>query len=278
MQSEHWHFNVGVFECTVVKDGAFPYPPANDGRALEPERWQAYSRACLSLVINTGKHRILVDTGAGNMAPTTGHLIPNLRATGITPADIDIVLLTHGHPGHIGGNLDQEGKPAFPRALYMMWQAEWEFWMNGPDVSSMHVDDEVKCVLMTNARINLPPLENQLSLIEEEMEIVPGIHAIAVPGHTPGHIAVAVSSGEDYLLCLADTAIHPRLLQEPAWDAGIDLMPEQALASRCQILDWAVTEHALVHLSHFSWPGLGHIIQKENAWQWQPVEFMEEEL
>ena len=63
-------------------------------------------------MINTGEHRVLVDTGADGLGPNTGRLLQNLKSEGIEPDDIDTVILTHGHPEHIGGNTDSEGKRA----------------------------------------------------------------------------------------------------------------------------------------------------------------------
>ncbi len=75
-------------------------------------------------MFDTGDHKVLIDTGAGNLRPTTGKLIPNLQAERILPEDIDTVILTHAHPDHVGGNVDSEGRPAFPNARYVMWKEE----------------------------------------------------------------------------------------------------------------------------------------------------------
>jgi glyoxylase-like metal-dependent hydrolase (beta-lactamase superfamily II) len=288
MTDESHRFKVGTFECIVVNDGDFTYehpahvffanaPPDRLARALgehglSPETWQEYVSPYPSLVINTGQHRVLVDTGADGLGPATGKLIPNLQAAGTAPEDIDTVILTHAHPDHIGGTVDSEGKPAFPNARYVMWKAEWEFWTAAPDLSGLQVPDWITQVLLKFAAENLPPIESQLDLVDAETEIVPGIHAIAAPGHTPGHMAVSISSDGQRLLCTGDVALHPIHLTEPDWYAAVDLAPDQALASRRRFLDMAVAEQALVQAFHFPFPGLGHVVQKGNAWQWQPIE------
>ena len=288
MSTKSYHFKLGAFECIVVSDGFFTYPhpaqtffvnaPQEDlarvlrEHNLDPEQWEQYVSPYSGLVINTGQHQVLVDTGAGDMAPTTGELIPNLQAEGISPEDIDTVILTHGHPDHIGGNIDSKGKPAFPNARYVMWKDEWDFWTSEPDLTHLN-DEHIKQLILMGARKYLPPIQNQLDLVDQETEIVPGIHAVAAQGHTPGHMAVAVFSGNDYLLCLSDTVIHPIHLEQPDWYVAVEPAPEQAVASRRQLLAWAVTEKALVHAFHFApFPSLGHVVEKGETWQWQPVE------
>jgi len=89
------------------------------------------------------------------------------------------------------------------------------------------VDEQLKQIFLKVAKKSLPPIQGQLRLIDRETEIVPGIQAVATPGHTPGHIAVAISSGGEQLLCISDAAIHPIHLEQPDWYAAVDLNPEQ---------------------------------------------------
>jgi len=288
MSDEVFSFQVGTFDCIIVNDGVFAYPhPAQiffvnaskehlgqvlRERNLDPERWKQYVSPYPCLVINTSRHHVLVDTGAGNLAPTTGKLIPNLRSVGITPEDIDTVILTHGHPDHIGGNIDNQGKPSFPNARYVMWKKEWDFWVSEPNLAELNVDGHVKKALITVARRNLLPIQDRLDLIDHETEIVPSIQAIAAPGHTPGQIAVSISSKGKQLLYISDTVIHPIHVEQPKWYAAVDFAPKQTVITRHRLLDHAAAEKTLIHAFHFPFPSLGYVIQKEEKWQWQPIE------
>ncbi len=288
MSTETYRFKVGTFECMAVSDGTFAYSDpatllfsnAPKGRLeealrehnLHPEQWGQWVSPYTCLVINTGRHYVLVDTGAGDLAPSTGSLLENLHAEGVQPGDIDTVILTHGHPDHIGGNTDGEGKPTFPNARYVMWKHEWDFWTSAPSLAELQVDEHLKQLLLTFAQKNLPPVQSQLDLIDHETEIVPGVHAVAAPGHTPGHMAAAISSGGESLLYTADTAIHPIHLEHPGWCAIVDCSPDQAATTRHQLFKRAGREKALVLAFHFPFPSLGHVIQKGKAWRWQAIE------
>lgn len=283
---------VGTFKCTVICDGTFiyPYPAQNAfinffvnapqehlkqvlGRHnLDPERWEQYVSPYPCLVINTGQHLVLVDTGAGSLAPTTGKLIPNLQAEDITPTAIDRVILTHGHPDHIGGNIDTEGNPAFPNARYVLWKDEWEFWTSEPNLDDLKISDHGKELLVQVAQDNLLPLRDQIDLISHDTEIVPGIRVIFAPGHTPGHMVVEVLSGSEQLLYISDTVLHPIHLEEPDWYSAVAINSHQVVETRNRILDMASKENVLTLASHFIFPGLGHILKKEKGWQWQPIE------
>jgi len=288
MSKETHRFMLGTSECIVVSDGTFAYHhPAQVFFANAPkerlahvlsehdihlDQWEQYISPYPSLFIDIGHHRVLVDTGAGSLAPTTGKLIPNLQAEGISAEDIDTVILTHGHPDHIGGNIDEEGKPAFPNARYVMLKDEWDYWTSEPDLSPLKIDEHIKQIILECPRKNLPPIQSQLDLIEHEGEIVTGIYAIATPGHTPGHMALSISSGGKKLLCISDTALHPINLEQPDWCAAVDINPEQIVTTKRTLFYRAAVEKTLVHAFHFPFPGLGYIIQRGDAWQWQPIE------
>ena len=295
MSAESYRLNVGDFECTIVKDGTIAYPyPAKDvfinffvnapeeglkrvlgEHNLDPERWEQYVSPYSALLINTGQRRVLVDTGAGSFAPTTGRLIPNLQAEGISPGDIDTVILTHCHLDHIGGALDIQGKPAFPKARYVMWRDEWDFWTTekaAEAVAELKIENEhLKEGLVAFPLHNLPPIQDQLDLVDHETEIVPGIRAVAAPGHTPGHMAVAVVSGNERLLYISDTVLHPIHLEQPRWCSAVAIAPEEVVTTRRRLLNRAEAEKAIVFASHFPFPGLGHVVQKEKGWQWKPI-------
>ena len=87
---------------------------------------------------------MLVDTGADGLDPNTGRLLQNLEAEGIAPEDIDMVILTHCHPDHIGGNTLDDGKLAFPNDRFAMWKDEWDFWTS--EEAEVKLDEHVTCV------------------------------------------------------------------------------------------------------------------------------------
>jgi len=291
MNTEIYRFKVGTFECMAVSDGTHTYtpptfpPPATflfanapkerleqvlSEHNLQPEQWIEWISPYICVVVDTGEHRVLVDTGADGLGPNTGKLLQNLQAGGIAAEDIDTVILTHGHPDHIGGNTDAEGKPAFPNARFVMWKEEWDFWTS--EEAERKLDEHVKEVLLKFARKNLPPIQGQLDLVDHEKEIVPGMRAVEASGHTPGHMALAISSEGKQLLYISDAVLHPIHLQQPEWYAAVDFTPEQVVATRRRLLSRAAAENAMVLAFHFPFPGLGHIIQKGDAWEWQPIE------
>jgi glyoxylase-like metal-dependent hydrolase (beta-lactamase superfamily II) len=290
METGSYRFKVGDFECIAVSDGFHTYAPPDfpppgtllfanaPGKSLEsigrkhslPSPWLDWVSPYTCLVVRTGKHLILVDTGAGSLAPTTGKLLRNLRVENIAPEDIDIVINTHGHPDHLGGNTGIDGKPAFTKARYVIARNEWDFWTSGQ--AEQKLTGHSKEILLNTARQNLLPVKGQLHLVEREAEIVPGISALPAPGHTPGLIALAVSSKNERLLCISDTVLHPVHMEMPDWFSVFDIVPDLVAGSRRRLLDMASAEKDLVMAFHFPFPGLGHIIRKGKSWQWQPEE------
>jgi glyoxylase-like metal-dependent hydrolase (beta-lactamase superfamily II) len=289
MSNQNYRFRLGTFDCTVVSDGGFYYEhpaatlfpnvpgeqlhPVLRAHGIDPDSWSEWFSPYPGLVIDTGEHRVLIDTGAGGTLPGTGELVSNLREAGIAPGDIDTVILTHGHADHVGGNTGPEGQPTFPHARYVIWAGEWTFWAaDEPDLSSMPFPPEIIQLLITVAHNNLRAMESRFERVDREREIVPGIRVLAASGHTPGHMAVLVSSGGETLLCPADAMLHPIHAEQPGWHAAVDLAPQQALATRRRLLELAVQENALLHVFHFPWPGLGHVVPEGEAWRWQPID------
>jgi glyoxylase-like metal-dependent hydrolase (beta-lactamase superfamily II) len=283
--SELYSFKIGDIQCAPVSDGSLPYLPnwffANVPQPRLEEELRAHGLrpdeikgTYTCLLVSTGKNKLLIDTGAGKIAPSTGELLVNLEKAGARPNEIDTVILTHGHPDHIGGAVDAEGKPMFPNARYVMWKDEWEFWTSEePDLSAMQVPEELKTGLfLGTVRRCLPPIRKQLELVEKESEVVPGIHLLPAPGHTPGHAAVAVSSGRDSVLHLADTVLHPILMEQPAWRTVFDLEQDRAAETRRRLLDRAAADGTKVMAFHFPFPTLGRVASRRaGGWQWQAL-------
>lgn len=236
---------------------------------IQPERWVEWISPYICLVVNTGKHSVLVDTGAGDLGPDTGKLLQNLQHEGISHEDIDTVIITHGHPDHIGGNIDGEGRPVFPDAHFFMWKDEWDFWTS--EQAEQKLDEHVREVLLMFARKNLPPIKDQLDLIDHETEIVPGIRAVEAQGHTPGHMALDISSGGDRLLVVSDAVLHPIHVEQPDWHAAVDFSPKKTSTTRRRLLRKAKAENVLVLAFHFPFPGLGKIIENGDGLQWKPI-------
>jgi len=220
----------------------------------------------ICLVADTGGHRILLDTGSGASAdPEPGRLLQGLRAEGIDPNSIDWVLLSHGHWDHTGGNIDEDGSPAFPKAYYVMWKQEWD-WLASE--SELGRADEAEAARI---RHEFLALEDRILLVERDAEVLPGVEAIAAPGHSPGHMAVVLSSEGRRLLCIGDAAAHPIHLEHPDWYMAFDAAPEEALRTRHRLLSRAAAEDALIFEPHFPFPGLGHVTDRGGYWQWQPM-------
>lgn len=284
MTTASYHFNVGKIECIAVNDGTLTYTdpaplhfvnaptdrlgPALRAYGIQLEAWKEWISPLICLVIKAGEHCILIDTGLGTFdwAPNAGRLLQNLQAEGIYPADIDTVIISHAHGDHIGGTTDSEGRAAFPKARYIMSKVEWDFWTSEKNLSQPEYQWMTPFVQQ-----KLLPIQDRFQLLEQDVEIVPGIHTLFAPGHTPGNMAVVVKSGSEQLLSLGDVIAHPLHVEQPDWYLEPDCQPEQSVRTRRQLLERAAVEHALVCGFHLDFPGLGYVRQQLGNWKWQAI-------
>jgi len=274
---ETYRFGLGAFTYICIVDGTLE---VEAGQLFANAPKEALTRAyrehniqrgeavfpIICLLVNTGLHCMLLDTGCGSGAgPAVGRLLQNLRAEGIDPRDIDSVILSHGHWDHAGGNIDEEGRPTFPNARYVMWKEEWDRLASDSELGQPDDPEAAR------TRQEIIALQDRMDLVEREGEILPGVEAIPAPGHTVGHMALMLSSERRKLLCIGDAAAHPIHLGQPDWHMAFDVAPEEALRSRRRLLARAVAEDALVFEPHFPFPGVGRVTDEGGYWQWQPV-------
>jgi glyoxylase-like metal-dependent hydrolase (beta-lactamase superfamily II) len=168
----------------------------------------------------------------------------------------------------VAGITDEDSNLLFPNAAYMMQKDEWAFWENRENLRLMHPDFAEFDPLSFD---RLPLIKEKVQFFEPEGEVLPGIQAIAAPGHTPGHSAFLILSEGQKLLHISDLVHDILHFEYPDWYTKVDINPEGTPPSRRKVFSRAVAEDLLVfgcHTPHF---GLGHILPNGNTWRWQSL-------
>ncbi len=265
MTDTTFRLDIGKFKCTVISDGFITVPSAPPpGFSGRPEDRPREKMDVCCLLVETGKSKVLIDTGCGSVFQTSsGKLVENLVKEGIKPDSIDLIVYTHAHPDHIGGTFDPAGKLAFPKAQQVLTKKEWESF-SGPE-------EGPTTRMFTLARKTLLPVRDQFTLVDENCEVTPGIRLLPARGHTLGGVIIEVSSGKERMLCIGDL-IHSHLeFTQPGFYSFLDSAPEDALKLRTEGLSGMADSGALVFACHMPFPGIGHFVKKGGILGWQPI-------
>lgn len=281
-----YRFKLGGFEAATILDSkAIRQPlhpayganaPADEIHALAKANnidTERYEHPNIPTLVNTGKELVLFDTGNGALPREyealktrmpAGHLAQRLALLGHKPEDIDVVVLTHGHPDHIGG-LVEGGKPVYPNARYVFGATEYDFWKKNEGVREARIFNQK--LFMTICA----PLAERATFIKPGDEVVGGIHAVDAAGHSPGLMAFHIESEGKRFMITADTVTqYVMAVQRPEWHFEMDDDKDKAVATRRRMLDMLATERLFFASFHMPFPGIGWIDRTAGGYRWVP--------
>lgn len=283
--AEVYHFRLGDVRAMVISDGSYESPPqplyAPDApaRAVAQALTQRFRPTNTIpvyfnvLYLDFGDRQVLIDAGAGaSLGPALGRTPQNLRAAGIDPATIDDILITHAHLDHVGGLFTAQGGKVYPNARLHVSETEREFWRN-PDLSGMAAPVAFLDNFRKTAAAAFAAYSDATRTFRPGDEVIPGVFAIATPGHTPGHTAFRIVSGDASLVHVGDLFFDEAFdLQHPTWRTAFDANGGEAGRTRQTFLRQAVRERTFLFAFHMPFPALGHVRRDHrDSFAWEPT-------
>ena len=269
---------IGRMTVAALQDAPLRAPPAAIFPDVPAAAWDAFRHLLDgegfllfnigSYLVRTPERTVLVDTGIGGRERRgfpIGTLPESLRAAGLRPEEVDLVIHTHLHLDHTGWNtVDADGQPTplFPNARYVVQRADWEHFSR-PEAAAAnpHIAETVL------------PLERlaMLETVEGECTLAPGITGIPTPGHTPGHMSLLLAHGSERAFIIGDVAHTPAQLTETAWSPTVDQNPAEARESRRRLVERMAADGGYVLGGHFPAPGFGRLVRRDGVVHWEPL-------
>ncbi|ALX16654.1 MBL fold metallo-hydrolase [Burkholderia cepacia JBK9] len=256
---------VGDFTITAISDGYLTASldflsniDASEASRMQHDAGQNEPSAVhINCYVVRGKGRtMLIDAGAGGIKQWGGRLRDNLRLAGIEPAAIDTILLTHAHPDHVGGLVDAAGHVAFPNAELVAHRREVEFWRDDGNLSRASERARGNFLI---ARQAFDGYRDVLRTFDEG-DVLPGIRAMPLPGHTDGHTGYVIESGDQGLLVWGDIVHFPHVqIKRPDVSIAFDQDASRAAATRSRLLDWISTDGLMIAGMHLGEAGFARI-------------------
>lgn len=279
-----YRYKLGDIQLTALYDGLWPVKIDDDfvRNAGSAAVNKALAAAFLPpdvlpvsftvLLVNTGGKLVLIDAGtAGQIADTAGVMFANMTAAGIEPAMIDTVLISHFHPDHIDGIKTKDGEKVFRNAEILVPEPEWAYWMDDGTMSRAPARIQV---YFRNARRIFGDIAGEVRRFKPGAEVAPGITSIPAFGHTPGHTAFSIASGNRSMLVMSDAVRNPYLFaRHPDWQPSFDMDGPLAVKTRRQMLDRVASDRMLVEAYHFPFPACGHIARSGKGYEFVPSEW-----
>ena len=278
----YFRTKVGAFEVTALFDGGGQIDPkllhADIGK-INQLMGRVFSDAnnirgaIAAFLVNTGTQLILVDSGTGGHwgGPALGHLVENMKLSGYTPEQVDLVLVTHLHADHVGGILARDGGLAFKNAIVRVAKADSDFWLS-EEVAAKAPKEAQEFFALARAAAAPYLKAGRWQTFIGAQQLAEGVKSRPIVGHTPGHTGYEFTSEGQTLLVWGDV-VHAAPVQLPNPEVGIayDIDGPNAIKARQELFADISAKGTLIGGAHMPFPSLGRVRRDGDGYAWVPV-------